>query len=114
VVTQHSRGFPTKVRKLLHIGGAFLIQSGIGLVVERWPADAAGRYPAAAYTEAFGLNLAPQAAALAWFLLWPALGAVRRASASAKDALAARVQEAARRGRGVSISMPGSRPVAAS
>ena len=28
---------------LLHIGGAFLIQSGIGLAIERWPADAAGR-----------------------------------------------------------------------
>jgi MFS family permease len=54
---------------LLHIGGAFLIQSGIGLALERWPADAAGRYPAVAYAEAFGFNMVPQALALAWFLV---------------------------------------------
>jgi MFS family permease len=58
---------------LLHIGTAFLVQAGIGIVVDRWPADSEGHHPALAYTAAFGLNLAAQVLALAWFLIAPQL-----------------------------------------
>jgi predicted MFS family arabinose efflux permease len=51
---------------LSHFGWAFVVQYGIGLVVGQWsPQD--GHYPVAAYQSAFGLSLALQAAALAWF-----------------------------------------------
>jgi antirestriction factor ArdC-like protein len=53
---------------LLHFGSAFTMQYGIGLVVEQWPAHE-GHYPVAAYQAAFGLSLALQAAALAWFAI---------------------------------------------
>jgi predicted MFS family arabinose efflux permease len=68
-----SAGRANGALNLLHIGAAFLVQGGIGLVVGLWPADAFGRYPAEAYAAALGLNLMPQAAALAWFLLAPRL-----------------------------------------
>jgi hypothetical protein len=51
---------------LLHFGWAFVVQYGIGLIVNQWvPHD--GRYPVDAYQAAFGLSLALQAVALAWF-----------------------------------------------
>ena len=51
---------------LLHFGWAFVVQYGIGLIVNQWvPQD--GRYPVDAYQVAFGLSLALQAVALAWF-----------------------------------------------
>jgi hypothetical protein len=51
---------------LSHFAWAFVVQYGIGLVVSYWtPQD--GHYPAAAYQVAFGVSLALQAAALAWF-----------------------------------------------
>jgi hypothetical protein len=53
---------------LLHFGWAFTMQYGIGLVVEQWlPHE--GHYPVVAYQAAFGLSLALQAAALAWFAM---------------------------------------------
>jgi predicted MFS family arabinose efflux permease len=53
---------------LLHFGWAFVVQYGIGLIVNQWvPQD--GRYPVDAYQAAFGLSLALQAVALAWFAL---------------------------------------------
>jgi MFS family permease len=51
---------------ILHIGGACLIQYGIGLVVEHW-ASHAGHHPAIAYKTAFALNLVLQILALACF-----------------------------------------------
>ena len=51
---------------LLHFGCAFAMQYGIGLVVEHWPSQD-GHYPVAAYQAAFGLSLALQVTALAWF-----------------------------------------------
>ncbi|HMI00232.1 MAG TPA: MFS transporter [Bradyrhizobium sp.] len=51
---------------LLHFGWAFTMQYGIGLVVEQWPSQD-GHYPVAAYQAAFGLSLALQVTALAWF-----------------------------------------------
>jgi hypothetical protein len=68
---------------VLHIGGAFLVQSGIGFVVELWPADGGGHYPADAYATAFGLNVVPQVAALAWFLLCPILLAGEKVAVAA-------------------------------
>jgi predicted MFS family arabinose efflux permease len=51
---------------LLHFGWAFAVQYGFGLIVGHWaPQD--GHYPVAAYEAAFGVSLALQAAALAWF-----------------------------------------------
>ena len=58
---------------LLHIGAAFLVQGGIGFIVDHWPADPAGHHPAHAYAAAFGLNLAAQALAFGWFWLAPRL-----------------------------------------
>jgi MFS family permease len=52
---------------VLHIGAAFIIQSAIGLIVERWT-NIGAHYPAVAYQTAFSLNLAVQGMALVWFL----------------------------------------------
>ncbi|MGO8918177.1 MAG: MFS transporter [Stellaceae bacterium] len=54
---------------LFHVGGAFALQSMIGFVVEAWPRDAGGHYPAPAYAAAFGSMIVLQAASLVWFLL---------------------------------------------
>jgi MFS family permease len=53
----------------LHVSGAFVIQSMIGLIIEMWPRDAGGHYPAPAYAAAFGATIVLQAASLIWFLL---------------------------------------------
>jgi sugar phosphate permease len=51
---------------LAHFGWAFVVQYGIGLIVNQWtPQD--GHYPIDAYQAAFGLSLAVQATALLWF-----------------------------------------------
>ena len=51
---------------LLHFGWAFAVQYGVGIIVGHWvPQD--GHYPVGAYQAAFGVSLALQAAALAWF-----------------------------------------------
>jgi MFS family permease len=52
----------------LHIGGAFVIQTTIGMIVNLW-ASKGGHYPAIAYEVAVGVNLALQILALGWFLL---------------------------------------------
>jgi len=51
---------------ILHIGGACVIQSGIGLVIGHWAAMS-GHHPAIAYKTAFALNLFLQIVALAYF-----------------------------------------------
>jgi type IV secretory pathway TrbF-like protein len=51
---------------VFHFGAAFVIQYIIGVIVAQWPGQD-GHYPAIAYQVAFGLILALQAAALAWF-----------------------------------------------
>ena len=53
---------------LLHFGWAFMVQYGIGLVLDQWPSQN-GHYPLAAYQAAFGLSLALQIAALVWFAM---------------------------------------------
>lgn len=52
----------------LHIGGAFVIQAGIGMIVGHW-ASHAGHYPAVAYKIAIGVNLLIQILALLWFIM---------------------------------------------
>jgi MFS family permease len=52
----------------LHIGGAFVIQAGIGMIVGHWAVHA-GHYPAIAYKVAIGVNLLIQILALLWFVL---------------------------------------------
>lgn len=52
---------------LLHVGSAFALQYAIGAVVALWPATD-GHYPEDAYGAAFGLALALQGTALAWYL----------------------------------------------
>ena len=51
---------------LLHVGGAFVLQSGIGIVIEQWTPEG-GRYPTVAYQTAFAVIIALQIAALLWF-----------------------------------------------
>ena len=53
---------------LLHVGGAFVLQSATGLIIEQWP-GADGIYPADAHRTALAVGLLLQLAALAWFAL---------------------------------------------
>ena len=53
---------------VFHLGGAFVLQYSIGLILQRWTADD-GHYPATAYQIAFGVNVALQILALIWFEL---------------------------------------------
>jgi type IV secretory pathway TrbF-like protein/predicted MFS family arabinose efflux permease len=53
---------------VFHLGWAFVVQYATGLVLEQWP-NQDGHHPAIAYQAAFGLNVALQITALAWFEL---------------------------------------------
>jgi MFS family permease len=53
---------------LMHIGVAFVVQWGIGAIVDFWPIGTNGNHPVAAYETAFTLVLTAQAAALAWLV----------------------------------------------
>jgi len=50
-------------------GGAFAAQWGMGAIIERFPAGAAGHYLPQGYQAAFGVALALELAAYAWLLL---------------------------------------------
>jgi predicted MFS family arabinose efflux permease len=52
---------------LLIFTGAFLVQAGFGQVLGLWQPDSANRYPAAAYSAAFGVLVLLQLPGLAWF-----------------------------------------------
>ena len=52
---------------LLIFTGAFLVQAGFGQVLGLWQADSANRYPANAYSAAFGVLVLLQLPGLAWF-----------------------------------------------
>ena len=56
---------------LLHIGVAFVMQWGIGVLIDRWPVEADGHHPRIAYEMAFAAVLLAQAAALSWLLIPP-------------------------------------------
>jgi MFS family permease len=73
---------------LLHVGGAFVLQSATGLIIEQWP-EACGTYPAEAHQLAMAAALVLQLAALAWFATpWrrPASVMARAASRSPRPA----------------------------
>ena len=53
---------------VFHLGWAFIVQYGIGLILAQWP-RAGGHYPVVAYQTAFALNVAAQIGALVWFAL---------------------------------------------
>jgi len=53
---------------LFHIGGAFLLQTGIGFIIGRWPQTAGGHYPPSAYTVSLLFLTLAQALALSWYL----------------------------------------------
>jgi MFS family permease len=55
---------------LLHVGGAFLLQSATGLFIEQWP-ETRGTYPAEAHQLALAATLVLQLVALAWFASSP-------------------------------------------
>jgi len=57
---------------VIHIGGAFVLQELIGIVIERWPVEGA-HHPMIAYQVAFGIALALQLVAWIWFM-WPRAG----------------------------------------
>lgn len=52
---------------VVHVVSAFLFQYAIGVVIQQWPSYE-GHYPLSAYQTAFGINVATQIAALAWFM----------------------------------------------
>jgi hypothetical protein len=54
---------------VIHIGGAFVLQELIGIVIERWPVEGT-HHPMIAYQVAFGIDLALQLVAWIWFM-WP-------------------------------------------
>lgn len=65
--------FPTELAarangslNVLHFGWAFAVQCGTGLILQQWPVQN-GHYPLMAYQVAFGLSVAAQVMALAWF-----------------------------------------------
>jgi hypothetical protein len=67
--------FPREVRgranaalNVLHIGGAFAIQTAIGLIVGLWERDGGDHYPIQAYQIAFFTIIVLQLVALLWFL----------------------------------------------
>jgi MFS family permease len=51
---------------LLHVGGAFLLQSATGVLIAQWP-ETRGTYPAEAHQMAMAVNFVLQLAAFAWF-----------------------------------------------
>ena len=53
---------------LLHLSVAFAVQWLTGVIVDQWPGQD-GRRPAEAYQAAFGINLAIQGLAFAWFVV---------------------------------------------
>jgi hypothetical protein len=60
-------GQATAALNILHIGGAFILQYAIGVVIDIW-GNQAGHYPPAAYQTVLGLLLLFQLVALIWFL----------------------------------------------
>ena len=54
---------------VFHIGGAFLVQELVGIVIDHWPIEGT-HHPMIAYQVAFGVVLAFQLTAWIWFM-WP-------------------------------------------
>jgi predicted MFS family arabinose efflux permease len=67
VFSTHLGGQAMTFVNLLGIGGTFLFQWGIGLILTAYGADAGGHYPPSAYTTAFLLTGTGTAAAALWY-----------------------------------------------
>ena len=65
----HLAGRSNGCLNTLVFGIAFVSQYLIGAIIDMWPATAAGGYHPVAYQVAFGLFLALQMLAFAWFWL---------------------------------------------
>jgi MFS family permease len=91
---------------LLHIGGAFVLQSASGVIIGQWP-EVHGSYPVAAHQAAMAAALVLQLAALAWFAALPL-----RASALALVRAVARLPRVAH-GWAVAANIPSRRAVPA-
>jgi predicted MFS family arabinose efflux permease len=63
-----SSGRANAALNVLHIGAAFAIQGGMGLIVGLWSRDGQGHYPVTAYNAAFLGLVGLQVLALAWFM----------------------------------------------
>lgn len=76
---------------VIHIGGAFVLQELIGIVIERWPVEGT-HHPMIAYQVAFGVVLALQLVAWIWFM-WPRAqtDAIRSRRRYSGDAMLAQV-----------------------
>jgi hypothetical protein len=59
---------------VLHLTTAWLVQSGMGLVIDQWTTDRDGHYPVLAYRAAFTVPLIVQLGAMAWFVMTSWLG----------------------------------------
>jgi predicted MFS family arabinose efflux permease len=67
---------------LLHVGIAFVLQTGTGLIISQWP-QSNGTYPADAHQTAMGTLLGLELASLAWFGLRTTQKRVLKVTASA-------------------------------
>ena len=56
---------------VLVFSAAFLVQWGIGAVIDLWPVSESGGYAPIAYQAAFGVILAVEVATLIWFAVFP-------------------------------------------
>jgi MFS family permease len=65
---KHIAGKANAALNVLHIGSAFVIQTVIGVILDRWPHDAFGHYPSRGYAAAFGFVVVLQVLALIWFI----------------------------------------------
>src|SRR5262245_56577071 len=65
---KESAGRANAALNVLHLGGAFAIQAGIGVVVGLWSRDSYGHYLPDAYAAAFRIIILRQFMALPWFL----------------------------------------------
>jgi predicted MFS family arabinose efflux permease len=78
---------------VFHIGGAFLVQELVGIVIDYWSIEGS-RHPMIAYQVAFGVVLAFQLAAWIWFM-WPRTQAASspRLRRHSMEAMVAEVQQ---------------------
>lgn len=64
---KETSGIANAALNSLHIGGAFVMQLGTGLIIGLWTPHA-GHYPVNAYEVTFGMNIAIQLVALLWLI----------------------------------------------
>ena len=84
---------------VFHIGGAFVVQDFIGIIIDRWPVQD-NHHPTIAYQIALGTNVALQLVAWIWFM-WPraqtaTIPSPRRYAAQSMSAQVMAVEAAAR------------------